>query len=155
MTNCTFIPGGTEIWVRCGCPAQIFYLNQFSNENKKGGIGISKPVRPKRHPIWAAHPRIHLSTKYPWDKSHTVIVFDPISWQLIRSRGADDSPKRGKKEKKEMGKRAKVIIISFVVLILVLVDLWGRPGGSRSTTQINIPRRESEKICTYLLASKV
>ena len=29
------------------------YLNQFSN--KKGAIG--KPERPKKHPIWAAHPR--------------------------------------------------------------------------------------------------
>ena len=37
------------------------YLNQFSN--KKGAIG--KPERPKKHPIWSAHPRIHLSTKYP------------------------------------------------------------------------------------------
>ena len=37
------------------------YLNQFSN--KKGAIG--KPERPKKHPIWAAHPRTHLSTKYP------------------------------------------------------------------------------------------
>ena len=37
------------------------YLNQFSN--KKGVIG--KPERPKKHPIWAAHPRTHLSTKYP------------------------------------------------------------------------------------------
>ena len=37
------------------------YLNQFSN--KKGAIG--KPERPKWHPIWAAHPRTHLSTKYP------------------------------------------------------------------------------------------
>ena len=36
------------------------YLNQFSN--KKGAIG--KPERPKKHPIWAAHPRTHLSTKY-------------------------------------------------------------------------------------------
>ena len=31
------------------------YLNQFSN--KKGATG--KPERPKRHPIWAAHPRTH------------------------------------------------------------------------------------------------
>ena len=37
------------------------YLNQFSN--KKGVSG--KPERPKKHPIWAAHPRTHLSTKYP------------------------------------------------------------------------------------------
>ena len=37
------------------------YLNQFSN--KKGAIG--KPEWPKKHPIWAAHPRTHLSTKYP------------------------------------------------------------------------------------------
>ena len=37
------------------------YLNQVSN--KKGAIG--KPDRPKKHPIWAAHRRIHLSTKYP------------------------------------------------------------------------------------------
>ena len=35
--------------------------NQFSN--KKGAI--AKPERPKKHPIWAAHPRTHLSTKYP------------------------------------------------------------------------------------------
>ena len=37
------------------------YLNQFSNKN--GAIG--KPERPEKHPIWAAHPRTHLSTKYP------------------------------------------------------------------------------------------
>ena len=37
------------------------YLNQFSNE--KGAIG--KPGKPKKHPIWAAHPHTHLSTKYP------------------------------------------------------------------------------------------
>ena len=37
------------------------YLNQFSNQ--KGAIG--KPERPKRYPIWVAHPRTHLSTKYP------------------------------------------------------------------------------------------
>ena len=37
------------------------YLNQFSN--KKGAI--DKPESPKKHPIWAAHPRTHLSTKYP------------------------------------------------------------------------------------------
>ena len=37
------------------------YLNQFSN--KKGAIG--KPEQPKKHPIWAAHPCTHLSTKYP------------------------------------------------------------------------------------------
>ena len=36
------------------------YLNQLK---KKGAIG--KPERPKKHPIWAAHPRSHLSTKYP------------------------------------------------------------------------------------------
>ena len=43
------------------CILQIcnLYLNQFSN--KKGAIG--KPERPKKHPIWAAHPRTHLSTK--------------------------------------------------------------------------------------------
>ena len=35
------------------------YLNQFST--KKGAIG--KPERPKN--LWAAHPRTHLSTKYP------------------------------------------------------------------------------------------
>ena len=34
---------------------------QFSN--KKGTIG--KPERPKRHPLWAAHSRTSLSTKYP------------------------------------------------------------------------------------------
>ena len=37
------------------------YLNQFSN--KKGAM--AKPESPKKHPIWAAHPRTHLSTKYP------------------------------------------------------------------------------------------
>ena len=26
---------------------------------------IAKPESPKKHPIWAAHPRTHLSTKYP------------------------------------------------------------------------------------------
>ena len=30
---------------------------------KKGAI--AKPESPKKHPIWAAHPRAHLSTKYP------------------------------------------------------------------------------------------
>ena len=30
---------------------------------QKGAIG--KPERPKKHPIWAADPRAHLSTKYP------------------------------------------------------------------------------------------
>ena len=30
-------------------------------KNKKGG----KPDRLKKHPIWAAHPHTHLSTKYP------------------------------------------------------------------------------------------
>ena len=42
------------------------YLNQFSN--KTGAIG--KPERPKKHPIWAAHPRTHLSTKYPPGDAH-------------------------------------------------------------------------------------
>ena len=37
------------------------YQNQFSN--KKGAI--AKPESPKKHPIWAAHPRTHLSIKYP------------------------------------------------------------------------------------------
>ena len=45
----------------CNLQKNDLYLNQFSN--KKGAIG--KPERPKRHPIWAAHPRTHLSTKYP------------------------------------------------------------------------------------------
>ena len=39
----------------------LYLINQFSN--KKGAIG--KPERPKKHPIWAPHPRTHLSTKYP------------------------------------------------------------------------------------------
>ena len=43
------------------CKNATYYLNQFSN--KKGAIG--KPEGPKKHPIWAAHPRTHLSTKYP------------------------------------------------------------------------------------------
>ena len=30
---------------------------------KKGAI--AKPESPKKHPIWAAHPRTYLSTKYP------------------------------------------------------------------------------------------
>ena len=33
--------------------------------NKEGFIG--KPGMPKRHPIRAAPPCTHLSTKYPWD----------------------------------------------------------------------------------------
>ena len=37
------------------------YKNQFPN--KKGAI--AQPESPKKHPIWAAHPRTHLSTKYP------------------------------------------------------------------------------------------
>ena len=45
----------------CILQKRDLYLNQFSN--KKGAIG--KPERPKKHPIWAAHPRTHLSTKYP------------------------------------------------------------------------------------------
>ena len=36
------------------------YLNQFSNKKEATG----KPERLKRHPIWAAHPGTHLSTKY-------------------------------------------------------------------------------------------
>ena len=43
------------------CKKRDLYLNQFSN--KKGAI--AKPENPKKHPIWAAHPRTHLSTKYP------------------------------------------------------------------------------------------
>ena len=46
------------------------YQNQFSN--KKGVI--AKPESPKKHPIWAAHPRTHLSTKYPPRKNFTVDV---------------------------------------------------------------------------------
>ena len=47
----------------CILQKRNLYLNQFSN--KKGAIG--KPERPKKHPIWAAHPRTHfpLSTP-PW-----------------------------------------------------------------------------------------
>ena len=45
----------------CILQKRDLYLNQFSN--KKGAIG--KPERPKKHPIWATHPRTHLSTKYP------------------------------------------------------------------------------------------
>ena len=48
-------------WKLCILQKRDLYLNQFSN--KKGAIG--KPERPKKHPIWAAHPRTHLSTKYP------------------------------------------------------------------------------------------
>ena len=43
------------------CKKRDLYLNQFSS--KKGAI--AKPESPKKHPIWAAHPRTHLSTKYP------------------------------------------------------------------------------------------
>ena len=44
--------------------------------NKKGAI--AKPERPKKHPIWAAHPRTHPSTKYPpgHDQNITNIVAD-------------------------------------------------------------------------------
>ena len=45
----------------CILQKRDLYLNQFSN--KKGAI--AKPESPKKHPIWAAHPRTHLSTKYP------------------------------------------------------------------------------------------
>ena len=38
----------------------VLYPNQFSNKKRT----IGKPARPKRHPIWVAHPRTHLSTKY-------------------------------------------------------------------------------------------
>ena len=52
------------------------YLNQFSN--KKGAIG--KPERPKKHPIWAAHPRTHLSTKYP--PPGQKLNFEKENWSL-------------------------------------------------------------------------
>ena len=45
----------------CILQKRDLYQNQFSN--KKGAI--AKPESPKKHPIWAAHPRTHLSTKYP------------------------------------------------------------------------------------------
>ena len=45
----------------CILQKRNLYLNQFSN--KKGAI--AKPESPKKHPIWAAHPHTHLSTKYP------------------------------------------------------------------------------------------
>ena len=45
----------------CILQKRDIYQNQFSN--KKGAIG--KPESPKKHPIWATHPRTHLSTKYP------------------------------------------------------------------------------------------
>ena len=48
-------------WKLCILQKRNLYLNQFSN--KKGAIG--KPERPKKHPIWAADPRTHLSTKFP------------------------------------------------------------------------------------------
>ena len=56
------------------------YLNQFSN--KKGAIG--KPERLKKHPIWAAHPRIHLSTKYPPPpgKNLPILMFYVLIWTL-------------------------------------------------------------------------
>ena len=61
------------------------YLNQFSN--KKGAIG--KPERPKKHPIWAAHPRTHLSTKYPPGCSHWFVcdVCFPISSNICTNKG--------------------------------------------------------------------
>ena len=81
--------GGTQLWVGYGCAArsfdhhpitkpektQICYLYQnhsffegpflkpisaFYNVNWD-----AKPESPKKHPIWAPHPRTHLSTKYP------------------------------------------------------------------------------------------
>ena len=48
-------------WKLCILQKHDLYLNQFSN--KKGAIG--KPDWAKKHHIWAAHPRTHLSTKYP------------------------------------------------------------------------------------------
>ena len=48
-------------WKSCILQKRDLYLNQFSN--KKGAI--AKLERPKKHPIWAAHPRTHLSIKYP------------------------------------------------------------------------------------------
>ena len=37
-----------------------FYAVTFAYEG-----AIAKPESPKKHPMWAAHPRTHLSTKYP------------------------------------------------------------------------------------------
>ena len=53
------------------------YQNQFSN--KKGAI--AKPESPKKHPIWAAHPRTHLSTKYPLPGQHTACKHAACSMQ--------------------------------------------------------------------------
>ena len=47
----------------CILQKRDLYQNQFSN--KKGAI--AKPESSKKHLIWAAHPRTHLSTKYPPD----------------------------------------------------------------------------------------
>ena len=43
------------------CKSVTYILTNF--QIKKGAI--AKPESPKKHPIWAAHPRTHLSTKYP------------------------------------------------------------------------------------------
>ena len=64
----------------CILQKRDLYLNQFSN--KKGAIG--KPERPNQHPIWAAHPRTHLSTKYPPGAQITGLT---ISLTLVYRRG--------------------------------------------------------------------
>ena len=57
-------------WKLCILQKCDLYLNQFSN--KKGATG--KPEGPKKHPIWAAHPRTHLSTKYPPPPVHILRI---------------------------------------------------------------------------------
>ena len=55
----------------CILQKRNLYQNQFSN--KKGAI--AKPESPKKHPIWAAHPRTHLSTKYPPPREESRLKF--------------------------------------------------------------------------------
>ena len=64
----------------CILQKRDLYQNPFSN--KKGAI--AKPESPKKHPIWAAHPRTHLSTKYPPPGPVVVSVCIQLTEKLIR-----------------------------------------------------------------------
>ena len=73
------------------------YLNQFSN--KQGAIG--KPERPKKYPIWAAHPRTHLSTKYPpWGPG-------PVTHKDERGNKGEKRKKKKRKKEERKGKKEK------------------------------------------------
>ena len=65
----------------CILQKRDLYLNQFSN--KKGAI--AKPESPKKHPIWVAHPRTHLFTKYPLGLGTQCFVCNPTCWHSSKS----------------------------------------------------------------------